>query len=1040
MSHDATRNLAGTPLTPWTRSPCAGLLRAGLLCAMAGLVACTPSEEDLSDAAGPGSSDAVAGDIDDTADAVGPGDVAAEDTPSDAGARDTILEPDADTEDVDTAVSDGDAEDADHMDASDVETDTGDVDTGEPDTLELDTEVPDDAANDDANSPEDVGEIEPDAPTEDAPPITPECGNGVIEHGEECDDANALNTDACRNGCTLPYCGDRMVDRGEQCDDGNDSAADHCIDCRVVLCGDGIVDVVEGCDDGNSDPSDGCDYCDLVVCGDGEVDWGEECDDGNDDDTDGCRHCRLPVCGDGFVDATEECDDGNEDDTDGCRSCRLPACGDGFVDATEECDDVNEDQRDGCRRCRLPHCGDRVVDAEEECDEGADNGTDGNRCSTSCELPYCGDGRVDEREECDDVNDIDDDDCTTFCQLPRCGDGIRTAGEVCDFGRASAETNCMGPCEIGVCGDGDVGLSEVVVTIRNPYGSASIPRDWVGQGYCGCGLSCLAKDQLLPENGVCRALGFERVVDYQYNRVGGYSARRVDQWLCSERDCSFSSSWARSATILTEITCAGLAIEQCDDGEHNGLDPNACRNGCLLPSCLDGVLDAGEECDDGNLINTDGCGRDCRASICGNGRVEAPEECDDGNDVSGDACQAGCVLPQCGDGVLDAGELCDDGNTYSRDACDSDCTPTRCGDGIVQRDEECDDGTENSDTEVRACRTNCRLWSCGDGVVDSAPPGTPGGRQGDYEQCDDQNDIDEDGCANNCWLSTCGNGVLDPGEVCDNPTDEWRYDTWAGGWEPGCYPGCFGSYCGDGHLDREEQCETPEFDGCGGSCLWWGGFPPIDEPEECESPRCCGNGVVDIYEDCEPNGLTDLMCSQECIFDLCGDGFVQPGVPTPWRRWSLETCTDNPPATGWADVGSDELGIFYREVQSNDAAALQALWFELPTRWEYHRQVEYDVSFEYRFPNSLSRDRLNAFDTSFSPVTDWTEESVRVMVTDGFEFSASWFAVARDGPGVVQVRNVIARAVPGQGEQCDLGWSANRDDNGCTPDCFLDMP
>ncbi len=44
--------------------------------------------------------------------------------------------------------------------------------------------------------------------------------------------------------------------------------------------------------------------------------------------------------------------------------------------------------------------------------------------------------------------------------------------------------------------------------------------------------------------------------------------------------------------------------------------------------CGDGIVDPGEECDDGNRIDHDGCSNRCRERVCGNGVVEAPEECD----------------------------------------------------------------------------------------------------------------------------------------------------------------------------------------------------------------------------------------------------------------------------------------------------------------------------------------------------------------------------------------------------------------------------
>lgn len=64
-------------------------------------------------------------------------------------------------------------------------------------------------------------------------------------------------------------------------------------------------------------------------------------------------------------------------------------------------------------------------------------------------------------------------------------------------------------------------------------------------------------------------------------------------------------------------------------------------------------------------------------AICGNGVLEAGEECDDGvgnSDTDPDACRTDCTSPECGDGVVDSGEICDDGNFVSQDGCESDCT------------------------------------------------------------------------------------------------------------------------------------------------------------------------------------------------------------------------------------------------------------------------------------------------------------------------------------------------------------------------------
>jgi cysteine-rich repeat protein len=60
-------------------------------------------------------------------------------------------------------------------------------------------------------------------------------------------------------------------------------------------CGNGILEPLEQCDDGNTDVGDGCnDICQVEECGNGNLDFGEECDDGNLNDRDGCSNsCEL---------------------------------------------------------------------------------------------------------------------------------------------------------------------------------------------------------------------------------------------------------------------------------------------------------------------------------------------------------------------------------------------------------------------------------------------------------------------------------------------------------------------------------------------------------------------------------------------------------------------------------------------------------------------------------------------------------------------------------------------------------------------------
>ncbi len=61
------------------------------------------------------------------------------------------------------------------------------------------------------------------------------------------------------------------------------------------------------------------------------------------------------------------------------------------------------------------------------------------------------------------------------------------------------------------------------------------------------------------------------------------------------------------------------------------------------------------------------------ATICGNGVVEPGEACDDGGVVDGDGCDSNCTLTACGNGIVTSGEECDDGNTAAGDCCASNC-------------------------------------------------------------------------------------------------------------------------------------------------------------------------------------------------------------------------------------------------------------------------------------------------------------------------------------------------------------------------------
>lgn len=233
-------------------------------------------------------------------------------------------------------------------------------------------------------------------------------------------------------------------------------------------------------------------------------------------------------------------------------------------------------------------CGDSTVDklVGEQCDDGGESAF----CDLDCTRTLCGDGyrNMAAGEECDDSNTVADDGCNAACQNEICGDGEmdESAGEECDPGSVQTDT-CNLDCTLPGCGDGYV----------NP-----------------------------------------------------------------------------------------AAGEECDsDGESA-----FCDGDCTVARCGDGLLNqtADEVCDDGNTTLGDGCDSLCRVESCGNGVLDFGEECDGGGETA--ICDVDCTASLCGDTTFNptAGEECDDGNLDDSDWCVTTCRNATCDDGIRNADEE----------------------------------------------------------------------------------------------------------------------------------------------------------------------------------------------------------------------------------------------------------------------------------------------------------------------------------------------------------------
>jgi cysteine-rich repeat protein len=225
--------------------------------------------------------------------------------------------------------------------------------------------------------------------------------------------------------------------------------------------------------------------------------------------------------------------------------------------------------------------------------------------------------------------------------------------------------------------------------------------------------------------------------------------------------------------------------------------------------CGNTLLENGEQCDDGNLLNGDGCTSLCIVEFCGDiicnnyenfltcpcdcgncpviefcgdGIVQSGEECDDENNNNGDGCSATCQIEQekppiCGDHLINqANETCDDGNLNNNDGCSATCKIEKCG------DEQCNNGETCSTCpgDCGECKCECcegcfcerglceeLNLNCGDGIVQSG------------EQCDDGNLKNGDGCSRLCYLekdeekSEKANHFV---EFCDS---NWKCSSWS---------------------------------------------------------------------------------------------------------------------------------------------------------------------------------------------------------------------------------------------------------------------
>ncbi len=272
------------------------------------------------------------------------------------------------------------------------------------------------------------------------------------------------------------------------------------------------------------------------------------------------------------------------------------------------------------------------------------------------------------------------------------------------------------------------------------------------------------------------------------------------------------------------------AGEQCDEGPNAQCCDSTCKIKPASSSCSDGVLFTfNDQCNGQTGKDTDCHGSPLNIPFCGDGVTNNGEQCDDGNLVNGDGCDINCTNTTCGNGITTAGEQCDDGNLVDNDACRNDCTlpVTVCGDGVIQGNEQCDDNGQ--------CCVQCVI-TVGAG-------------------CDDGNPLSlGDVCTaqNTCVgiLPICGNGITEGNEQCDDSSNPCCN-------QQTCLFQPSGFVCDDGNpLSSNDICNGV------GNCFG--------------SLGTCGNGSLNVGEDCDSSVPGTVCCDPTCHFQpsgfVCDDG------------------------------------------------------------------------------------------------------------------------------------------------------------------------
>jgi len=480
-------------------------------------------------------------------------------------------------------------------------------------------------------------------------------------------------TASCNIDCTAAVCGDTYVNAaaGEECDAGEETESCDS-DCTAVTCGDGVLNATAGeaCDDGDERVSTGTvtEALSWTVEGLAVTGAGLVLSTGS---SGGTIERFDPATGDAlgtFIDGAslpgfEDCVAGDDADGDLLFGCDDPDCASTStcVGGGEVCDNGGDDDGDGAADCDDPDCAGQAT------------------CRVTLTAPsvmaVAADGSLLVAQTKSAPVYRFDGDTGAFLGVAVgarrnwLGLTVDAAGAV--YGATSDRVYSFDPDgtpsgtlidsgvvffpgQLAVAPDGGLYLTALTLLATGNGGlfhfdasGAFVDEVTSGFNYPG---------------GAGRAPDGDLVCTTKSARVLCYDVTTHEE--VADMASSFGGTLGQVfVTADTVWAVTGRSAERFRLAGNNDARADACRTSCALPTCGDGAVDSGEDCDE--MMSSYSCDADCSAVVCGDGTVngDAGEWCDV-TEASAD-CDADCSAAFCGDGVVNASadETCDAGAT-----------------------------------------------------------------------------------------------------------------------------------------------------------------------------------------------------------------------------------------------------------------------------------------------------------------------------------------------------------------------------------------